>query len=97
MEVKIEEFLFNFLKKELIVKDGRKKVPVKVYECPKCLVKGRTNGTFTNPINFVAYIIQDCPDFTEYLSEAVALFVNGIEMGSYLKSLMREIQSLPTQ
>lgn len=95
MEAK--EFLDNFLKKEIMVSDGHKRVPVRILQCPKCDVKGRVVGTFTNPIMFIAHLIQDCPDFTEYLKEAkIFSFLKEQDLSSFLKDLMKQVQGILT-
>jgi hypothetical protein len=96
--LEIENFLEHFIKKEVSVKEGRKNTLVKVYYCPKCEEKGRRDGTFTNPINFLVHLIQYCPDFTEYMKDAkIFNFLNGKDLNTYLVSMLREVQGIITQ
>ncbi len=95
MEVK--EFLDNFVSKEIIRMDGRKKVSIKVFQCPKCEVEGRSGGTFTTPINFIGHIIQDCPDAARYTKDVKILnFLKEQDLSSLMKDLMNQLQGLFT-
>lgn len=95
MEAK--EFLDNFLKKEIMGSDGHKKVPVRILQCPKCDVNGRVVGTFTNPIMFIAHLIHDCPDFTEYMKDAkIFSFLKEQDLSDLLKNLMKQVQGILT-
>jgi len=97
IDLDIDGFLEIFVKKEISVKDGRRSVPVKVYECPKCDAEGRNNGTFTKPINFVAHLIQDCPDFVKYLKDLkIFSFLKEGDLNVILKDILRQIQGLVT-
>lgn len=90
-----QEFLDNFLKKEIIKKEGRKKIPIKIYQCPKCDAKDKSDGTFTNPIMFLAHIIQDCPDWAEFVTDPkIFSFMAKQDPHKLLKEYMSSVQKI---
>lgn len=93
-----QEFLDNFLKKEIIKKEGRKKVPIKIYQCPKCDAQGKNDGTFTNPLMFLAHIIQDCPDWSQFVADPkIFSFMLKQDPSKLLKQFMTSVQDILAQ
>lgn len=90
----ILRFLDNFISRTIEIPNGKKVTILKIYQCPKCFAKNRSDGEFQQPINFISHLLHTlCFDWLDYVpGEEKILFDDIKDVKSYLESICADLR-----